>query len=441
MDLFEYLFRSFIVLTLLHLVYITFLQRETYFKTNRLFLLSSVIFALLFPFIHIASFAPQLPQNFNVLFETINIYGDEKNGIASKNSLALSIISYTYIIGVGIFILRFIFQIGQILSLRLKFGVTYSNGLRIVFTDKEYSPFSFFKYIFINRAQIPTTEYDKIIAHEKVHANQLHSIDLMIFEILRIIHWFNPLLWFYKYSLTEVHEYLADEGVLMKGYDKKKYQYMLVSESFGTRINYLNNSFNQSLIKNRIMMMKKNRSTNWAKLKYLIALPVISFVIFAFSNGTTTINKKNTYEEPQRIENNQVKDSTFSIVETMPIFNPKKNKTKEEGDRAIQKFIMNNVNYPNESREQGVQGKIYVGFVVDTDGKVINVKVRRSSAEKPMANKNKKSKKIKMVKCDATVLENEALRVIRSFPTFSPGMQEGKPVKVQFTIPIIFRLD
>ena len=443
MDLIEYLLRSFIALTLFYLVYISFLNKETYFKSNRWYLLSSIIIALVFPFINIPNYAPQLSQNFNILIDTVTINGNEINDISSENLSLFLILATIYFTGVGLFSLRFFIQLAQIYRLIKKYKVTYSKGSRIVFIEKEYSPFSFFKYIFINKKQIPDAEFNKIIAHEKVHVKQYHSADLLLFEFLRIIHWFNPLVWFYKYSLTEVHEYLADEGVLQKGFDKNKYQEMLVAESLGVRVNYLNNNFNQSLIKKRIMMMKKMKSTNWAKLKYLIALPVISFVILAFSNG---VNKdKRIFDKPENILQTQNEDTTaFFIVEDMPIFRPDKNKTEKEGKRDLQIYISKNVNYPKQSREDGVQGKVYVQFIVNTDGKVINVQVARSSAEKPKVVKKGKHKKnniTKMVKCDATELENEALRVVRSLPDFSPGMQKGKPVKVRFTLPINFRLN
>ncbi len=439
MDLFEYLFKSFISLTLFYLVYISFLRRETYFRSNRYYLLSSIVFALLLPFVNIISFSSQLPQNFSSLVDAVTISGSDSKHITAPYLSVYSTIIVVYLAGVGLFFLRFIYQLIQLIWLVKEYEITYKYGIKIAFIDKEYSPFSFFKYVFINKALISENELDKIIAHEKVHAKQYHSFDLILFEVLRIIHWFNPLVWLYKYSLTEVHEYLADEGVLQDGYDKYNYQNMLLAESFGVRVNYLNNNFNQSLIKNRIMMMKKQNSTNLAKLKYLIALPVISLVLFAFSGGINPVN-----HTPQGIISSQNEDTTvFYIVEDMPIFRPDKNKTQEEGEMDLQKYVAKNVKYPSNSREEGVQGKIYIEFIVNTNGKVVNVKVARSSAEKPekiSKKMKKKSGKIKYVKCDATELESEALRVIRSLPDFSPGKQDGKPVQVMYTMPINFKL-
>jgi len=111
--------------------------------------------------------------------------------------------------------------------------------------------------------------------------------------------------------------------------------------------------------------------------------------------------------------------SIFFIVEDMPIFMPKKCKTKEEGEVELRKHIAKNIEYPEIARENGIQGKVYISFVVNSKGKVTNVKVARG--------------------IDAS-LDKEAIRVVKNLPNFSPGKQRGKPVRVSFTVPINFKL-
>lgn len=111
--------------------------------------------------------------------------------------------------------------------------------------------------------------------------------------------------------------------------------------------------------------------------------------------------------------------SVFFIVEDMPIFMPDKCKTKEEGEAELRKYINKETVYPEIARENGIQGKVYVSFVVNAKGKVTNVKVARGIDQS---------------------LDKEAIRVVSNLPDFSPGKQRGKPVRVSFTVPINFKL-
>jgi Ca-activated chloride channel family protein len=114
-------------------------------------------------------------------------------------------------------------------------------------------------------------------------------------------------------------------------------------------------------------------------------------------------------------------------VEEMPVFS-------QGGEDGLKNYIATHVKYPEDSRKEGIQGKVYVSFVVDEHGKVVNVKELRTKAQKP-------NKDNKMVSCAAPELTAEALRVISSLPGFTPGKQSGKVVKVAYTVPINFLLD
>ena len=89
--------------------------------------------------------------------------------------------------------------------------------------------------------------FEKIKRHEGVHANQLHSLDIILTELIIIFQWFNPVMWFYRNALKQTHEYLADEGVLEQGYDSDKYQLLLLEQQIGVQPGLVNN-FNFSII-------------------------------------------------------------------------------------------------------------------------------------------------------------------------------------------------
>ncbi len=112
-------------------------------------------------------------------------------------------------------------------------------------------------------------------------------------------------------------------------------------------------------------------------------------------------------EEKQEEETSEV----FVIVEDMPEF--------PGGELALRKWIADNVKYPVIAAENGIQGKVYVTFVVGTDGKITNARIARG--------------------VDAS-LDQEAIRVVNQLPKWKPGMQRGKPVRVSYTVPINFQL-
>ncbi|MCF8374019.1 MAG: TonB family protein [Bacteroidales bacterium] len=119
------------------------------------------------------------------------------------------------------------------------------------------------------------------------------------------------------------------------------------------------------------------------------------------------------------VEEEEEEATVFTIVEDMPIFMPSKCKTKEEGELELRKYIATSIKYPEIARENGIQGRVYISFIVSTKGKVTNVKIARGIDP---------------------ALDKEAIRVIEGLPDFSPGKQRGKAVKVSYTVPINFKL-
>jgi TonB family protein len=254
-----------------------------------------------------------------------------------------------------------------------------------------------------------------------------------VIELMTIIQWFNPFIWLLGRSMKGIHEFLADEGVLQSGIPKKNYQALIFNEAAGLQINSITNHFNVSLIKNRIHMMTKHRSGAWAASKVLFILPAIIFLAFFFSAGkTSSLFAQETKKEeskslgqPIGVASQQSQDpktadqakpvagqEVFTEVEEMPSF--------PGGDEARVRFMIENIKYPENAKKNGIQGKVFVQFIVEKDGKITNVKVIRGF--------NKE--------CD-----EEAVRVIKLMPKWNPGKQKGQAVRVQFVLPIKFALD
>jgi beta-lactamase regulating signal transducer with metallopeptidase domain len=149
----------------------------------------------------------------------------------------------------------------------------------------------------------------KIIAHEKVHIREYHWCDLIMIELLTVIFWFNPFIWFYEHSMRQNHEYLADKGVISMGYSEDQYRALLINQSIGMQVIGLTNSLNFALNKNRFKMMTKKKTSGLRSLKFLLALPVLAAMLFAcaepwYQNQESgeNINDEQISESPEIVE-------------------------------------------------------------------------------------------------------------------------------------------
>ena len=417
-ELVLYLLQSGISLTLLYGVYWIFLRRDTFFVVNRTFLVASVMFSLLFPLLQINWLFPaELSSTYYVVLDIVTINAAKIETTFGENLTAMQVLLVVYLTGITIFTIRFIFQLMQLGFLVFKNGISRHEGLRIVFIDSNYSPFSFFNLIFINRKEINQENIKEIITHEQVHIRQKHSADLILIELMTIVQWFNPFVWFYRISLKSLHEYLADEGVLLKGYNPVNYQNLLIGQYMGIQVNDLTNNFNHSLLKKRITMMTKSKSNYLSKLKVLLVTPVAFFLVVAFTVSPVVKTVAQVDKQTQKVEaksqnpQEQPKEEVFTVVEDMPKF--------PGGEDARMKYMMENIVYPESAKKAGKQGVVYVSFVVEKDGSISDVKVLRGFDKD----------------CDQV-----AWNVVKNMPKWEPGKQRGEKVRVQFNMPIKFNL-
>ncbi len=304
---------STICLSILYLAYLVFQKKETRLFQLRYFLIFSIILSLIIP---LSNYRIDLKStNYeNKVEEThqsqatetaLNVDREAVNHI--DNSLnkktdwsIVNLLFMAYFIGVAFFGLRLFVHLTKILYL-----FWTSNRIRhdnIVLINKDTSsPFTFFNWIFIPN-NLEKEESKEIITHERIHASQYHSIDLILIELLSAVMWFNPLIWMMKKSVQLVHEYLADEGVLNTGTDKLRYQALLLNQVTEERLICLSSSFNHSLIKKRMIMMTKSKFNHGSKLRILALIPLaaILFLGVACVNGQDRSNTV-TAVEPVRM--------------------------------------------------------------------------------------------------------------------------------------------
>ena len=272
----SYLFQSGLSLSVLYLVYWLFLKRETFFKLNRFYLLVLPLISFVIPLIKIKS-------PFKVTYPLENTGVSETLSQPIHAIQLADILLWIYLLGLGLFLVRFLIQSFHIFHIVRKNPVRKYAGHRIILVNRPISPFSFFHFIFIHRTSYSEYELQRIVEHELVHVRQNHSIDILLMECFVIIQWFNPFVWPYKRALKETHEYLADAGVIAQGCDRVEYQMLILKQFVGDKLFAFANSFHQSQIKRRITMMTKNKSKKMAQCKALLILPILSLLLLSFA--------------------------------------------------------------------------------------------------------------------------------------------------------------
>ncbi|MCK4746944.1 MAG: M56 family metallopeptidase, partial [Bacteroidales bacterium] len=191
-----------------------------------------------------------------------------------------------YIAGVMFFFIRFIYLIIRLYLLALKSGFSRQEGFRLVEIQEEISPFSFFRFLFINNGFFDESELQNVLEHEKAHIRQKHSMDHLFAHGLAVFQWFNPFAWQIRNALKTTHEYIADKQVIDRGFEMFNYQSLLLKQVIGYHSVELVNNFNLKPIKKRINMMNKTRSGVPAKLKAMLVIPFALFIFFLFAEFT-----------------------------------------------------------------------------------------------------------------------------------------------------------
>lgn len=285
-EVLAYLLRSAVCLAALTLFYRLVLMRDANFGLNRVFLLGSAVLSLGLPLLRIESpfFTTVIPA------EALAAPPAALPGPASSPGPGpLDIVFAAYIAGAAVALGLFLVRIGRLALAAARCGCERHRGLRIVLCGHSGEPFSFFRFVFVDRSRGASADLDRVLAHELAHVRQLHSLDVVLAEALAVIQWFNPFVWPYKRSLRETHEFLADRAVIAQGCPLARYQLLIVEQSVGGRLLELASSFRTSQIKRRIAMMTKKQTKGLARWKPLFILPLAVVLVLAFAESKTVV--------------------------------------------------------------------------------------------------------------------------------------------------------
>lgn len=414
----NYFVQTIIYQAIFLMVYEIFLQKETYFKSNRIYLIASSILSLIIPLIQFKGIQENISTAYVVYLPEVIL---NPESIVQPANATNSEINYLIIIfwtGLIISSLLFIIKLGSIFKLILTNKVKKEGQYNLIILDNNQSVFSFFNYIFVTKNLLKNNKLE-IIQHELIHVKQKHSIDLLWFELVKIVQWFNPFIYIYQKRISLLHEYLADE-VVLKNKNADKYLKALLSETFNIKnISFINQFYKHSLIKKRIVMITKKKSQSISKLKYLVVIPIllIMLILSAFQNKSIGIYTNTYFKKTDSI--NQERVINFSEVDKVPVYPGCKGTESELKacfQEKISEFVNNNINMDMADQLNLPDGikRIFVLFTINSSGKVVNIKVRAPHKK----------------------LEEETIRVIKSLPEMKPAIFKGERVGVKYSLPI-----
>lgn len=514
MDFLTYDLKVAALVAVFYMFFRLLLSREPFHRVNRVVLLAVAVASFVLPLcvvtLHKTVVLDTLPGAPDAVLPTTAMAP-----AAGSAPWWQSVVPAVFMVGVAVTLGRTLYAVLRVLTLIGRSEKhPLDNGITLCVTaHRQVSPFSWMNYIVMNRDDYEARN-PAIIAHERGHISQHHSLDVLLVDTLTALQWFNPAMWMLRQDLRAIHEYEADQAVLSQGINMRQYQYLLIQKAVSACGYSVANGITHSTLKNRIHMMLNNKKYSRARLLKLLALAPIVGAALALNARTVTDYVYTDKPEPQQkkqpvkkgrqngelklggqnvsvkadtkidvehketlfivdgkrmaaseaksidpksidhievLKNEEAlapyiaqygdvakagliiittrKDSVvrgsvqesesstayekvFDVVEQMPEY--------PGGPVAMMKFLMENMRYPETAHKAGVQGNVIVNYVVETDGTISNIKVVKKVSDE---------------------LDAEAIRVVGTMPKWKPGMQNGKPVRVKYTVPITFRLN
>ena len=407
-----YIGRSSLYLALFYAFFLLVMRRTTFFRLNRILLLVGTVACFLLPLLRLRTVEVPL-----LMVGPLTEAASEPALTAGPSAASpFPYLELLYIIGLlAVLGWTAVAMVRMYRTIRKGSATRLDDGSRLVLTEADVPSFSWGRTIVMSRKDAETNPVIRL--HEEAHIRQAHTLDILLFTAVTLIHWFNPLVWITLSELKLLHEYEADDAVLNHGIDATQYQLLLVRKAVGDKRFTLANGFQHAKLKNRIDMMLQSPSSGWKRLSWLAILPFLAGTMFLCNPVRAKVVSAG---QPETVLSETapaaLPDTTkvipFATVEVKPMFN---------GGDAIEfsKWVNENLKYPQAAKDAGVQGRVTLQFTVYPDGSVRDTKVLRG------------------VNPD---LDAEALRVVSASPNWTPGYVKGEPVKVTYTFPVIFKL-
>lgn len=323
---------------------------------NRIYLIAAGMLSLIIPFLRPEWFVRQpATQQIKISIDQLTMMAqgtvsDDQSG--HFNWIAFLV--WIYLAGVLFFLCRLVYQL-----------ITIKKLLR---ANPQGMAFSFFSKKVIDLA-LPGVH--TIQKHEEIHSRQLHSFDVLFFEMLGTLVWFNPIIYYYKTTIKHIHEYLADEEAARFQGDKESYALLILSQAMGVSQHVLTNSFfNKSMLKKRIIMLNKQRSTKTAILKYGLFLPLFA-VTLLFSSAVISKNE-NLKAVAAKIE--APVSLAEAVLPDLILSNTSNTNTIQQTNKwtPLYGYLVKSIKYPVVAYQRQLQGNVHINFTLQ-NGELKNI--------------------------------------------------------------------
>ena len=382
-------------LLLVWLSYKALLKHSTFHGLNRGYLLVGSVVSLITPLL---PFGIQgAADRYYVELPAMEVGADVLQ--QSSISLPTNLYMILYAIGALVALWFFVRSVSSLIRLVKHAESEIVMGELVLRSDKA-GPFSFLSIIHLPK-KLSTTNLETILKHELAHVQLGHSYDVLWLSLLRILFWFNPLLIYYMRTVQEIHEYQADALTHISS-TKEHYVKVQLDQLFQlpSELSFANSFYNSINLKKRVNMIYSEKTSKWGTMRYLVAVPLFAAI------GLMAACTETPAEAIQ-----QEADKVFKEAEVMPEY--------PGGMEGLMNYMIESIKYPETAEADGLEGKVFIQFVIGADGKVGQVEV------------------VKSVRDD---LDSEAVRVISDMPDWKPGKQDGKNVSVQMVLPIAYKL-
>jgi len=388
------------------------LKRSTFHGLNRAYLLVGSVLSMIVPFV---------PTS----WETADTYIGLKLPTIEVGSaiipvvhsaLSVDVLSLLYTLGALVALWFFIRSVSSLMKLVRQAHSEILMGEWVVRSDKA-GPFSFLSIVHLPQ-KLSSNNLETILQHELAHVKLGHSYDVLWLSFLRILFWFNPLLTFFMRTLQEIHEYQADALTHISS-TKEHYVKVQLDQLFQlpSELSFANSFYNSINLKKRVNMIYSEKTSKWGTARYLVAVPLIATIGLLAACTETDVPTPPPPPAPPAAPASPVASPSnanmvYKKADVMPEY--------PGGMQALMAYMGESIKYPKAASEAGVEGKVFVQFVVGIDGKVSLIEVVKSVHED---------------------LDAEATRVISEMPDWKPGVKDGEKVNVQMVLPISYKLE
>lgn len=409
----NYIIWANIYLTSFYGFYWFLMRKETFFELKRFYLMTSILLSFSIPILDLTRYYWKnegklfsINLDFEAQVSQVITEVEIRNPSWFDSISALPILLLIYFAGCLFFSVKLIIQI-----------LTIKKGLRETKTGQAYS---FFHHIHVDSS---IGNHSKVVEHEEVHVKQFHSVDVLIIELVKIFNWFNPIIYMMARSAKLNHEYIADAHITNSGNERIHYAESLLSKAFeSTNCSLKNNFIYESFIKNRITMLFKKKTKKSVLSRFLVLVPLLT-VLISFQSKNSDLIKKS--EDDQMLamdllkeyssetvshpnDTTLINDRLFTAVEVPPV--------PPKGMTDFLKEVADQYKIPEAIVAAGKSGRLLMSFIVEKDGTLSSIKALKDLG---------------------SGTAEEALRVLENSPKWTAGMQNGRRVRVEYTLPIM----